>query len=125
MRILIEGYPYRYEDVKDLVPLDNVWGDVEKRVYMPYVGYYYNPTLGDCVFILPKVLLDKDNKVFGKYEPQDIINFKENVTFWDSEDSKHAMKNVCFTPFLYGYTAPSWYIRMVLVMTPPSFTKNR
>ena len=51
MRILIEGYPYRYEDVKDLVPLDNVWGDVEKSVYMPYVGYYYNPTLGDCVFI--------------------------------------------------------------------------
>ena len=49
MRILIEGYPYRYQDVKDLVPLDNVWGDVEKSVYMPYVGYYYNPTLGDCV----------------------------------------------------------------------------
>ena len=42
MRILIEGYPYRYDDVKDLVPLDNVWGDVEKSVYMPYVGYYYN-----------------------------------------------------------------------------------
>lgn len=92
MRILIEGYPYRYQDVKDLVPLDNVWGDVEKSVYMPYVGYYYNPTLGDCVFILPKVLLDKDNKVFGKYEPQDIINFKENVTFWDSEDSKKSTR---------------------------------
>lgn len=109
MRILIEGYPYRYEDVKDLVPLDNVWGDVEKSVYMPYVGYYYNPTLGDCVFILPKVLLDKDNKVFGKYEPQDIINFKENVTFWDSEDSKARDEERLL------YTLSVWIYRAIVV----------
>lgn len=109
MRILIEGYPYRYQDVKDLVPLDNVWGDVEKSVYMPYVGYYYNPTLGDCVFILPKVLLDKDNKVFGKYEPQDIINFKENVTFWDSEDSKARDEERLL------YTLSVWIYRAIVV----------
>lgn len=109
MRILIEGYPYRYQDVKDLVPLDNVWGDVEKSVYMPYVGYYYNPTLGDCVFILPKVLLDKDNKVFGKYEPQDIINFKENVTFWDSEKSKARDEERLL------YTLSVWIYRAIVV----------
>lgn len=109
MRILIEGYPYRYDDVKDLVPFDNVWGDVEKSVYMPYVGYYYNPTLGDCVFILPKVLLDKDNKVFGKYEPQNIINFKENVTFWDSEDSKARDEERLL------YTLSVWIYRAIVV----------
>ncbi len=109
MRILIEGYPYRYDDVKDLVPFNNVWGDVEKSVYMPYVGYYYNPTLGDCVFILPKVLLDKDNKVFGKYEPQDIINFKENVTFWDSEDSKARDEERLL------YTLSVWIYRAIVV----------
>ena len=63
MRILIEGVPYPYDQVKDLVPLSDTWGKVEKDVYMPYVGYYYNSTLGDCVFILPKVVLDENNKV--------------------------------------------------------------
>ena len=46
---------------------------------MNYVGYFYNTDkdIRDCVFILPKVLLeDVDGKelVFGKYAPEEIIN---------------------------------------------------
>ena len=109
MRILIEGYPYPYAEVKDIVPLDDVWGNVEKNVYMPYVGYYYNPTLSDCVFILPKVLLDKDNKVFGKYTPESIINFKEDVTFTDSEESRAKDEEKLL------YTLSVWIYRAIVV----------
>lgn len=63
MRILIEEYQYNVSDVHDVLygidPMENVEG----KVSIHYVGYYYNPLLGDCVFILPKVLLrDVDGK---------------------------------------------------------------
>lgn len=41
---------------------------------MGYVGYYYNPQLKDCVFILPKVLVNEENKVFSRLDPHDIID---------------------------------------------------
>lgn len=109
MRILIEGYPYKYEDVKDLVPLDDVWGKVEKNVLMPYVGYFYNPRLADCVFVLPKVLLDANDRVFGKYAPEAIINFRENGTFKDSETSKARDEEQLI------YTLSVWIYRAIVV----------
>lgn len=109
MRILIEGVPYPYDQVKDLVPLSDTWGKVEKDVYMPYVGYYYNSTLGDCVFILPKVVLDENNKVFGKYEPQDIIHFKEGETFKDTDESKAKAEERLI------YTLSVWIYRAIVV----------
>lgn len=109
MRILIEGVPYPYDQVKELVPLSDTWGKVEKDVYMPYVGYYYNSTLGDCVFILPKVVLDENNKVFGKYEPQDIIHFKEGETFKDSDESKAKAEERLI------YTLSVWIYRAIVV----------
>ncbi len=109
MRILIEGYPYPYETVKDLVPIDNVWGKVEKNVLMPYVGYFYNPKLADCVFVLPKVLLDANDKVFGKYTPESIINFCEKGTFTDSETSKAKDEEQLI------YTLSVWIYRAIVV----------
>lgn len=55
------------------------------------------------------MLLDKDSKVFGKYEPQDIINFKENVTFWDSEESKARDEEHLL------YTLSVWIYRAIVV----------
>ena len=40
--------------------------DVDKKVSVQYVGYFYNPHLHDCVFILPKVLLT-DSKEKDEY----------------------------------------------------------
>ena len=77
MRILIEEHKYQAADVKDILYGIDALESVEGYVSLNYVGYFYNTKLGDCVFILPKVLLeDKDGKelVFGKHEPKDIIN---------------------------------------------------
>ena len=82
MRILVEGYRYRSQDVEDVV-----WGinalEYEGDTVVDSVGYFYNshPNVRDCVFVLPKVLLeDKDGQeqVFGKYKPEDIINIDED-----------------------------------------------
>lgn len=80
MRILIEEYQYNVADVKDILHGIDALESVEGRVSIHYVGYYYNTLLNDCVFILPKVLLkdiDGQEKVFGKYSPQDIADLDE------------------------------------------------
>lgn len=82
MRILIEEYQYEYEDVYDVLKGLGVLQDVEGKVSLSYVGYYFNddPNVNDCVFILPKVLLEGEfgkEKVFGHIEPKDLINAED------------------------------------------------
>ena len=82
MRILIEEYQYEYEDVYDVIKGLGVLQDVEGKVSLSYVGYYFNddPDVNDCVFILPKVLLEGEfgkEKVFGHIEPKDLINAED------------------------------------------------
>ena len=77
MRILIEEHKYEAQDVKDILYGIDALESVEGFVSLNYVGYFYNTQLKDCVFILPKVLLEDKNGqelVFGKYPPKDIIN---------------------------------------------------
>ena len=81
MRILIEEYQYNVADVKDILHGIDALENVEGKVSIHYVGYYYNTLLKDCVFILPKVLLkDVDGKelVFAKYKSENIANLDEN-----------------------------------------------
>lgn len=105
MRILIEEYQYNVSDVHDVLygidPMENVEG----KVSIHYVGYYYNALLGDCVFILPKVLLrDVDGKelAFGKYLPYDIINPEGQEKLTKEERD-----------FLYGFAV--WIYRAIVV----------
>lgn len=79
MRILIEEYQYDYEDVANVLKGLGVLQDMEGKVSLSYVGYYFNPDpdVNDCVFILPKVLLEGeygDEKVFGHIDPKNLVN---------------------------------------------------
>jgi len=83
MRIIIEEYKYQIADVRDVLQGIDALENIEGYVSVNYVGYYFNAQLSkpDCVFILPKVLLeDIEGKelVFGKYRPEDIINLDED-----------------------------------------------
>lgn len=76
MRILIEEYQYDVTKVKEILQGIGALENIEGKVSIHYVGYFYNTTIQDCVFILPKVLMDENDKVFGKYDPADIIHLE-------------------------------------------------
>ncbi len=73
MKILVEEYQYDAKLVREVLQGIDALQNVEGLVSLSYVGYFYNSSLHDCVFILPKVLMDERGKVFSKYSPEDII----------------------------------------------------
>lgn len=105
MRILIEEYQYNVADVKDILYGIDALENVEGKVSIHYVGYYYNVLLTDCVFILPKVLLkglDGKELVFGKYRPEEIANLDEKNPLSSIERN-----------FLYKFAV--WIYRAIVV----------
>ena len=106
MRVIIEGYCYRASAVRDVLhelsTLENMGGEIS----VGYVGYYYNPQLRDCVFILPKVLVNEENKVFSRLDPHDIIDL-DNCKLLTSEERN----------FIYEFAV--WIYRAIEV-----FNKN-
>ena len=107
MRILIEEYRYKADDVRETIHGIDALENIEGEVSVNYVGYYFNnhPDVYDCVFILPKVLLEvKDGQelVFGKYRPEDIICVNEESPLTDEQKS-----------FIYDFSV--WIYRAVVV----------
>ena len=77
MKLIIEEHQYAAKDVADILKEIDALENIEGYVSVNYVGYFYNHTVRDCVFILPKVLLedvDNEERVFGKYKPEEIID---------------------------------------------------
>lgn len=62
MYILFEEHQYESHLVEKILKDIYVLQDINKKVNVQFVGYFYNPHLCDCVFILPKVLLRDDSK---------------------------------------------------------------
>lgn len=115
MRILIEEYQYDYEDVCDVLKGLGVLQDVNGKVSLSYVGYYYNadPEVNDCVFILPKVLLEGtfgDEKVFGHINPKNLIDAEECKELTSEE---HA--------FIYNLSV--WIYRAICVYRDHEFDR--
>lgn len=111
MKLLIEEYQYNVADVADVLDGLFTLQDVEQRVSVSYVGYYYNPheRVKDVVFILPKVLIDEHGKVFGEYEPQNLIHLDEAKI-----DERHRK-------FLYEFAV---WIHRAIVVYNESHKKN-
>lgn len=106
MRVIIEGYCYQASAVRDVLHELSTLENVEGEISVGYVGYYYNPQLKDCVFILPKVLVNEENKVFSRLDPHDIIDL-DNCKLLTSEEHS----------FIYEFAV--WIYRAIEV-----FNKN-
>ena len=78
MKILVEEYQYDAALVRDVLQGIDALQNVEGLVSLSYVGYFYNTKLKDCVFILPKVLMDEKGLVFSKYSPSEIIHMDKS-----------------------------------------------
>ena len=107
MRIIIEEHKYAAADVKEVLKGIDALENVEGYVSVNYVGYFYNTDkdVRDCVFILPKVLLeDVDGKelVFGKYHPEEIINLEAHNPLTQQEKD-----------FIYEFAV--WIYRAIVV----------
>ncbi len=107
MRIIIEEHKYAAADVKDVLKGIDALENVEGYVSVNYVGYFYNTDkdVRDCVFILPKVLLEDVNGkelVFGKYAPEEIINLDAHNPLTQQEKD-----------FIYEFAV--WIYRAIVV----------
>ncbi len=111
MKLLIEECQYNVADVENVLDGLFTLQDVEQKVSVSYVGYYYNPheKVRDVVFILPKVLIDEEGKVFGEYDPKDLIHLDEAKM-----DEKHRK-------FLYEFAV---WIHRAIVVYNESHEKN-
>lgn len=109
MKLLIEENQYNVADVADVLDGLFTLQDIEQKISVSYVGYFYNPKVRDVVFILPKVLIDEKGKVFGKYEPKDLINLDEAEI--DERERK----------FLYEFSV---WIHRAIVVYKQSHEKN-
>lgn len=87
MRLLIEGYKYNKADVDKTLHGIFDLETIDHRISLNTVGYFYNPSVQDCVFILPKVLLNQEEKVFGRFTPDEIIHI-DKVKDLKSEERK-------------------------------------
>ena len=89
MRILIEEHAYdTTEEIMKVVDELGPTISVEGKVSVGYVGYYYNPAIKDCVFILPKVVLDEKELVFGKHKPEDIVYLEKEGNPLEDDERK-------------------------------------
>ena len=114
MRILLEEHKYQVTDelrkILCGVGLDAMQ-DVEGYVSLCYVGYFYNPAIKDCVFILPKVLMedkkDKDDNirsyVFDNHTPEELLHIDSKTTTLSEKEQS----------FLYEFSV--WIYRAIAV----------
>ena len=113
MKILIEDYKYIYdpqsqditvEDAREIQEFLKSIGSRSKEGTVPYVGYIYSKAKEDCVFFLPKVIVDEQGKVLGKYKTIDL--WKNNVDAFTKEE-----RDFLFSFPIWTYLAVNTYNR--------------
>ena len=114
MRIIFEEHQYEAAKVQAVLKDISTLQDVEQKISVSYVGYFYNPSIGDCVFILPKVLLTDKNKhevlanVVSKETGEDIK--PEDIITQEGQE-RHLPKD--YRKFLYEFAV--WIYRSLSV----------
>lgn len=115
MKLFIEGYQYKEEASKAL--LEKILKFEQGGVYSTdMVGYYYSNDVKDTVFFLPKVVMDRNDLVFHKYNPEKIIDLQEaleNKTIKEDDEYR----------FIYGLSV--WIYRAIKVFRETADDQHR
>ena len=115
MKLFIEGYQYKEEASKAL--LEKILKFEQGGVYSTdMVGYYYSNDVKDTVFFLPKVVMDRNDLVFHKYNPEKIIDLQEALeNKIIKEDDEYR--------FIYGLSV--WIYRAIKVFRNTADDQHR
>lgn len=116
MYILFEEHQYESRLVEKVLKDIYVLQDVNKKVSVQYVGYFYNPHLHDCVFILPKVLLTEQETLVGMELPTGEQVSPEQVL--TPEGQKKLSKE--YRKFIYEFSV--WIYRALSVFYKANLT---
>lgn len=65
MKILIEGHQYNEEDVRPILKGFEPFSK-DGKISVEYVGYFYSKEISDCIFFLPKVLMNEKGFILDK-----------------------------------------------------------
>lgn len=107
MYILFEEHQYKLTDNESVLPQICHWQNVDGKYSTGFVGYFFEPKVNDCVFILPKVLLNENEMlVTDKGELVD----PANIISPEGQD-EYLTDN--FKRFLYEFAV--WIYRSVSV----------
>lgn len=109
MRILIEDYHYRKEDVEVLLEGSGInprHVESDTKLSLDHVGYFYNSNeqIEDCVFILPKVIVDEQGKIDESLMVEDLLHI---TTDEENEQKQRVLQ------FVYGFSV--WMYRAISV----------
>ena len=119
MKILIEGYAYDPEVVRNALPGNHLFL-TKNKINIEYVGYYHNARStkegnDDFVFFLPKVVLNKDNRVFVTrdnplgFAPEEIVD-PDNVKTSDGRALDERQREFLYDFSVWIYRALAYYL---------------
>ncbi|WP_294242627.1 hypothetical protein [Pseudobutyrivibrio sp.] len=112
MYILFEEHQYDSNLVEKVLKDIYVLQDVDKKVSVQYVGYFYNPHLHDCVFVLPKVLLTEQDKLVGiSLETGEDVSPEQVLTPQNQNELKSEYREFIYNFSVWIYRALSVYYK--------------
>ncbi len=100
MKLIVEGYPYQPKTIESVLQGIEAAQNNDGLVRVNYVGYFFNKHLNDCVFFLPKVVINEQHLLLGKYTPEEMLDV-EKCNRMDPRDRN----------FIYGLSV--WIYRAV------------
>lgn len=115
MKLLVEGHPYPFESIRELFPNIDELDVVDGVASVNYVGYYYYAEKSQAVFILPKVVIDHRDNLFGVegLRPEHVIDLNAS----DNPLSQGQRQ------FIYGLSV--WIYRAIAVYRDNCISQNK
>ena len=76
MKLIVEVFNYESDKAKEIMSDFSHSVNKNGSLSTDCVGYCYSKSLDDCIFFVPKVICNSENKILGKCSPDDCIDLE-------------------------------------------------